>query len=85
MNQLLSQLPAVPGRGMILIGIESRQLNVLVDYAHTPDALESVLQAARQHYRGQLWCVFGCGGDRDKGKRPQMGAMAASRWLIVWW
>jgi UDP-N-acetylmuramoyl-L-alanyl-D-glutamate--2,6-diaminopimelate ligase len=50
--------------------------SVLVDYAHTPDALEKVLQALRPHCKGKLWCVFGCGGDRDRGKRPMMGTIA---------
>ncbi|MDG6881103.1 UDP-N-acetylmuramoyl-L-alanyl-D-glutamate--2,6-diaminopimelate ligase [Phocoenobacter uteri] len=48
----------------------------IVDYAHTPDALEKALQAARLHCDGDLWCVFGCGGDRDTGKRPQMAEIA---------
>ncbi|MBN6069380.1 UDP-N-acetylmuramoyl-L-alanyl-D-glutamate--2,6-diaminopimelate ligase [Aggregatibacter actinomycetemcomitans] len=49
---------------------------VIVDYAHTPDALEKALQAARLHCRGKLWCIFGCGGDRDSGKRPLMAKIA---------
>lgn len=49
---------------------------VVIDYAHTPDALEKVIEAARRHCKSGLWCVFGCGGDRDKGKRPLMGEVA---------
>jgi UDP-N-acetylmuramoyl-L-alanyl-D-glutamate--2,6-diaminopimelate ligase len=50
---------------------------VLVDYAHTPDALSKALHAARAHCDGRLWCVFGCGGERDVGKRSLMGQVAA--------
>ena len=70
----LANVCAPPGR---MERIASDGIDVIVDYAHTPDALGNVLQAAREGTRGQLVVVFGCGGDRDPGKRPQMGAIAA--------
>ncbi|WP_198677902.1 UDP-N-acetylmuramoyl-L-alanyl-D-glutamate--2,6-diaminopimelate ligase [Aliidiomarina shirensis] len=72
---LVPQLQSVAGR-METFTAPNKPL-VLVDYAHTPDALEQVLLAARRHCSGKLWCVFGCGGDRDRGKRPQMGEVAS--------
>jgi len=71
----LAHLRAVPGRMERFGGGMARPL-VIVDYAHTPDALKQVLQTLRPHCEGRLWCVFGCGGDRDRGKRPLMGAAA---------
>ena len=56
----------------------------MVDYAHTPDSLQNVLATARQFTRQRLLCVFGCGGDRDKSKRPQMGAIAAELADFSW-
>ncbi len=72
----MQSLVPPPGRMERFGGGASAPL-VAVDYAHTPDALEKALQALRQHTRGRLWCVFGCGGDRDRAKRPVMGAIAA--------
>lgn len=70
----LSYLQPVPGR-MQTLGGQDRPL-IVVDYAHTPDALEKVLMALREHCHGKLFCVFGCGGDRDRGKRPMMAKIA---------
>jgi UDP-N-acetylmuramoyl-L-alanyl-D-glutamate--2,6-diaminopimelate ligase len=70
----LSRVRAVPGR-MELFGNRNSP-RIFVDYSHTPDALQQALQSAREHCRGSLICVFGCGGDRDRGKRPQMGRIA---------
>ena len=71
--EVLQQAEAPPGRMQRVAGAA---MPVYVDYAHTPDALESALRALRPHCSGSLWCVFGCGGDRDRGKRPSMGRLA---------
>jgi UDP-N-acetylmuramoyl-L-alanyl-D-glutamate--2,6-diaminopimelate ligase len=71
----LAGLTTVPGR-MQFVG-EANGASVFVDYAHTPDALATVLAAARPHTRARLIVVFGAGGDRDRGKRPLMGEAAA--------
>ncbi|MCQ2913631.1 MAG: UDP-N-acetylmuramoyl-L-alanyl-D-glutamate--2,6-diaminopimelate ligase [Alphaproteobacteria bacterium] len=70
----LENLKGAPGR-MDYIGSRKNGASVYVDYAHTPDALENVLNALRPHTQNKLHVVFGCGGDRDTGKRPQMGAI----------
>ncbi|HEX7943763.1 MAG TPA: UDP-N-acetylmuramoyl-L-alanyl-D-glutamate--2,6-diaminopimelate ligase, partial [Phenylobacterium sp.] len=72
----LEQLTGAPGR-LQRVGAGSSRGEAYVDYAHTPDGLETVLQALRPHVRGKLIVVFGAGGDRDKGKRPLMGEIAA--------
>ena len=71
----LSQLAPVDGR-MNRLGGEGGLPLVVIDYAHTPDALEQALASLRAHTAGALTCVFGCGGERDRGKRPQMAAIA---------
>ncbi|MBI5462614.1 MAG: UDP-N-acetylmuramoyl-L-alanyl-D-glutamate--2,6-diaminopimelate ligase [Gammaproteobacteria bacterium] len=71
----LAEVQTVPGR-METFGGGDQQPLVVVDYAHTPRALEVVLGALRAHCDGHLWCVFGAGGERDIGKRPLMGAIA---------
>ncbi|MDX1724146.1 MAG: UDP-N-acetylmuramoyl-L-alanyl-D-glutamate--2,6-diaminopimelate ligase [Pseudomonas sp.] len=71
--RVLPQLQGPVGRMQRLGGVE--QPLVVVDYAHTPDALEKVLEALRPHVKGRLLCLFGCGGDRDRGKRPLMAAV----------
>ncbi|MDE2089153.1 MAG: UDP-N-acetylmuramoyl-L-alanyl-D-glutamate--2,6-diaminopimelate ligase [Gammaproteobacteria bacterium] len=73
--QRLGRTATVPGRMERFGGGPGRPL-VVVDYAHTPEALSQVLQELRRHCTGELWCVFGCGGERDAGKRPLMGAGA---------
>lgn len=73
--QTLSELSPVDGR-MNRLGGEGGLPLVVVDYAHTPDALEQALASLRAHTAGRLTCVFGCGGERDTGKRPQMAAIA---------
>ncbi|MCW8107061.1 UDP-N-acetylmuramoyl-L-alanyl-D-glutamate--2,6-diaminopimelate ligase [Alteromonas ponticola] len=72
--QVMGKVHPVAGRMEIFSFAQAG--NVVVDYAHTPDALEKVLTSAKQHAQGIIWCVFGCGGDRDKGKRPLMGKVA---------
>jgi UDP-N-acetylmuramoyl-L-alanyl-D-glutamate--2,6-diaminopimelate ligase len=72
---MLPRLAPVDGR-MSRVGGRDGQPLVVVDYAHTPDALEQALASLRAHTPGHLTCVFGCGGERDAGKRPQMAAIA---------
>lgn len=73
-SQKFTELTPVPGR--LELFVEPEMPIAIVDYAHTPDALEASLIAAKQHLSGQLILVFGCGGDRDSGKRPLMAKVA---------
>lgn len=73
----LSQLKPVPGRMQVVsVEEEASDISVVVDYAHTPDGLRSALLGLREHFSGELTCLFGAGGNRDVGKRPSMGEVA---------
>jgi UDP-N-acetylmuramoyl-L-alanyl-D-glutamate--2,6-diaminopimelate ligase len=74
----LAGCTAPAGRMELIVGDASQPL-VIVDFAHTPDALDQALTTVRDHCEGDIWCVFGCGGDRDQGKRPEMAAVASQR------
>lgn len=74
-REALAEVAQVPGR---LERVGEGGPRVFVDYAHTPDALMRAIQAVRHTTKGALWVVFGCGGDRDKGKRPEMGSIAST-------
>ncbi|MEL7311668.1 MAG: UDP-N-acetylmuramoyl-L-alanyl-D-glutamate--2,6-diaminopimelate ligase [Pseudomonadota bacterium] len=80
--EAVSDASAPPGR---LERASENAPTVIVDYAHTPAALTAAIDALRPHTEGELWCVFGCGGDRDRGKRPQMAeaASAADRLVLT--
>lgn len=75
-QRILASLKPAPGRMELYRSDAPQALSVVVDYAHTPDALEKALASVREHCDEKLWCVFGCGGDRDQAKRPVMGAAA---------
>jgi UDP-N-acetylmuramoyl-L-alanyl-D-glutamate--2,6-diaminopimelate ligase len=74
--RVLAECVAPPGRMEVIESAGHDKPMAVIDYAHTPDALAKALGALREHCAGALWCVFGCGGDRDPGKRPIMGAIA---------
>ncbi|TAF07624.1 MAG: UDP-N-acetylmuramoyl-L-alanyl-D-glutamate--2,6-diaminopimelate ligase [Nostocales cyanobacterium] len=73
----IPDFPGVPGRMERVQISHNQDISVIVDYAHTPDSLENLLKAARPFIPGKMICVFGCGGDRDRTKRPKMGKIAA--------
>jgi UDP-N-acetylmuramoyl-L-alanyl-D-glutamate--2,6-diaminopimelate ligase len=73
----MGEFPGVPGRMERVQVSPAQDITTIVDYAHTPDSLESLLTAARPFIHGKVICVFGCGGDRDRTKRPLMGKIAA--------
>ena len=74
--RVIAECVPPPGRMEVVEPVSKAKPMAVVDYAHTPDALAQALRALREHCQGALWCVFGCGGDRDPGKRRIMGALA---------
>jgi UDP-N-acetylmuramoyl-L-alanyl-D-glutamate--2,6-diaminopimelate ligase len=74
--RVLAECVPPPGRMEVIESAGHAKPIAVIDYAHTPDALAKALGALREHCTGALWCVFGCGGDRDPGKRSLMGAIA---------
>ena len=80
-KSIFTKLKPAPGRMELFTKAKFPQL--VVDYAHTPDALAKAIDSVRHHCKGKLWCVFGCGGDRDRAKRALMGAAAGSADQIV--
>lgn len=83
-DALLAAADVTPVSGRMQPFAHPKGCTLVVDYAHTPDALAQVLAALRRHFQGRVLCVFGCGGDRDAGKRPDMGrAAAAAADLVV--
>lgn len=86
LTPFIERLEPTPGRMQsVTVDQAAQEIQVIVDYAHTPDALENTLDAIHQHKPGRVWTVFGCGGDRDKTKRPLMGRIAErlSDYVIV--
>mgnify|MGYP006073488055 CR=1 FL=1 len=81
--RLMPQLTSAPGRMEVISGLGSSgdagifKPAIVVDFAHTPDALKNTLETLQEFCHGKLWCVFGCGGDRDKAKRQKMGNIAS--------
>ena len=78
-SEVMGQLEPAPGRMLFCQGSGDGRPTVVVDYAHTPEALSTLLKSLRTYTQGEMWCVFGCGGERDHGKRSQMG-QEASEW-----